>query len=213
MRCVQAILTSDNGVPVTPSKLLIIDDHPLYREALQSSLSARLDSQLLTIEGASSVDKALQQLHDDANSDYEVILDIMFYGVSSLEHIRQFKALPNVYKLMVLTSLDDEQTRSRCALHGADGFISKNESTESIFNTIAESLGRRTENKIRLTQRQMDVLRCLMNGDANKVIAANLGISEQTVKIHIGQIFKELHVANRTQAVLEARKKNLIPSV
>ena len=197
---------------MTPSKLLIIDDHPLYREALQSSLAARLDPQVLTIEVASSVDKALQQLQEDAYSHYEVILDIMFYGVSSLEHIQQFKALPNVHKLMVLTSLDDEQTRVSCARHGADGFISKNESTDRIFNTIAESLGQCAENKIRLTQRQMDVLACLMKGDSNKVIAANLGISEQTVKIHIGQIFKELHVANRTQAVLEARKKNLIPS-
>lgn len=198
---------------MTPSKLLIIDDHPLYREALQGSLSARFDPEVLSIEVASSVDKALQLLQDDRNSAYEVILDIMFYGVSSLQHIQQFKALPNVYKLMVLTSLDDAQTRASCQSFGADGFISKNESTESIFNTITQSLGRRGENKTRLTQRQLEVLACLMKGDANKVIAANLGISEQTVKIHIGQIFKELHVSNRTQAVLEARKKHLIASV
>jgi DNA-binding NarL/FixJ family response regulator len=195
---------------MTPSKLLIIDDHPLYREALQGSLAARLDPGVLTILVASSVDKALQQLQTDATTTYEVILDIMFYGVSSLEHIQQFKALPNVRKLTVLTSLDDEQTRASCAQHGADGFISKNESTDTIFHTITESLGHRAESKARLTQRQLEVLACLMKGDSNKVIAANLGISEQTVKIHIGQIFKELHVSNRTQAVLEARKKNLI---
>ena len=197
---------------MTPSKLLIIDDHPLYREALQGSLAARLDPDVLTILVASSVDKALQQLQTDAATTYEVILDIMFYGVSSLEHIQQFKALPNVRKLTVLTSLDDEQTRASCARHGADGFISKNESTDTIFHTITESLGQRAESKARLTQRQLEVLACLMKGDSNKVIAANLGISEQTVKIHIGQIFKELHVSNRTQAVLEARKKNLITS-
>jgi DNA-binding NarL/FixJ family response regulator len=196
-----------------PSKLLIIDDHPLYREALQGSLSARLDPEFLTVEVASSVDMALQQLQEDSQSRYEVILDIMFYGVSSLDYIQQFKALPHVHKLLVLTSLDDEQTRAACRDHGADGFISKNESTDSIFNTISGSLGHRTEQKIRLTQRQMDVLACLMKGESNKLIAANLGISEQTVKIHIGQIFKELHVSNRTQAVLEARKKQLITSV
>lgn len=196
-----------------PSKLLIIDDHPLYREALQGSLAARLDPELMTVEVASSVDLALQLIEEDVQSRFEVILDIMFYGVSSLEYIAQFKALPQVRKLLVLTSLDDEQTRSVCRDHGADGFISKNESTESIFNTISESLSHRAEHKTRLTQRQMDVLACLMKGESNKVIAANLGISEQTVKIHIGQIFKELHVSNRTQAVLEARKKHLIPSV
>ena len=196
-----------------PSKLLIIDDHPLYREALQGSLAARLDPEVLTVEVASTVDAALQQLKDDTQSRYEVILDIMFYGVSSLDHIQQFKALPNVHKLLVLTSLDDEQTRAVCRDLGADGFISKNESTDRIFNTISASLGHRNEHKARLTQRQMEVLACLMKGESNKVIAANLGISEQTVKIHIGQIFKELHVSNRTQAVLEARKKQLIPSV
>lgn len=196
-----------------PSKLLIIDDHPLYREALQGSLSARFDPELLTVEVASSVDAALEQLKEDPLSHHEVILDIMFYGVSSLDHIQQFKALTNVHKLLVLTSLDDEQTRSACRDHGADGFISKNESTDSIFNTISASLGHRSDPKIRLTQRQMEVLACLMKGESNKLIAANLGISEQTVKIHIGQIFKELHVSNRTQAVLEARKKHLIPSV
>jgi DNA-binding NarL/FixJ family response regulator len=197
---------------MTPSKLLIIDDHPLYREALQGSLAARLDPGVLTILVASSVDKALQQLQTDATTTYEVILDIMFYGVSSLEHIQQFKALPNVRKLTVLTSLDDEQTRASCTRYGADGFISKNESTDTIFQTITESLGQRAESKARLTQRQLEVLACLMKGDSNKVIAAILGISEQTVKIHIGQIFKELHVSNRTQAVLEASKKNLITS-
>lgn len=197
---------------MTPSKLLIIDDHPLYREALQGSLAARLDPGVLTILVASSVDKALQQLQTDATTTYEVILDIMFYGVSSLEHIQQFKALPNVRKLTVLTSLDDEQTRASCTRYGADVFISKNESTDTIFQTITESLGQRAESKARLTQRQLEVLACLMKGDSNKVIAAKLGISEQTVKIHIGQIFKELHVSNRTQAVLEARKKNLITS-
>lgn len=196
-----------------PSKLLIIDDHPLYREALQGSLSARFDTELLTVEVASSVDTALQQLKEDVHSRYEVILDIMFYGVSSLDHIQQFKALPNLHKLLVLTSLDDEQTRALCRDHGADGFISKNESTDTIFNTISVSLGHRIDHKTRLTQRQMEVLACLMKGDSNKLIAANLGISEQTVKIHIGQIFKELHVSNRTQAVLEARKKHLISSV
>jgi len=195
---------------MTSFKLLIIDDHPLYREALQASLAARVDPDVLAVEVASSVDKALEKLQQDANSSYEVILDIMFYGVSSLEHIQHFKALPNVHKLMVLTSLDDEQTRASCAHYGADGFISKNESTDRIFNTITESMGQRVESKPRLTQRQLEVLACLMKGDSNKVIAANLGISEQTVKIHIGQIFKELHVSNRTQAVLEARKKNLI---
>jgi NarL family two-component system response regulator LiaR len=65
--------------------------------------------------------------------------------------------------------------------------------------------------EFRLTQRQLEVLDLISRGHPNKVIADYLDISEQTVKIHINQIFKELRVFNRTQAVLKAQKHQLLP--
>jgi DNA-binding NarL/FixJ family response regulator len=64
--------------------------------------------------------------------------------------------------------------------------------------------------EFRLTRRQMEVLNLISQGHPNKIIADYMDISEQTVKIHINQIFKELRVFNRTQAVLKAQKHQLL---
>jgi DNA-binding NarL/FixJ family response regulator len=192
------------------SKLLIVDDHPLYREALRQSLASKIDAALLSVELSATVDSALAQIEADHQRTYVVILDILLYGVSSISRIKEFKALSNVNSVVILSGLDDDENRSISKGGGADLFISKNEPSDSMFKLILALLGFQPD-KNRLTHRQLEVLARLVTGDPNKVIADSLGISEQTVKIHIGTIFKELQVSNRTQAVLKARNKNLIP--
>jgi len=192
------------------SKLLIVDDHPLYREALRQSLASKIDAALLSVELSATVDSALAQIEADHQRTYVVILDILLYGVSSISRIKEFKALSNVNSVVILSGLDDDENRSMSKGGGADLFISKNEPSDGMFKLILDLLGFQPD-KNRLTHRQLEVLARLVTGDPNKVIADSLGISEQTVKIHIGTIFKELQVSNRTQAVLKARNKNLIP--
>ena len=192
------------------SKLLIVDDHPLYREALRQSLASKIGAALLSVELSATVDSALAQIEADHLRTYVVILDILLYGVSSISRIKEFKALSNVNSVVILSGLDDDENRSMSKGGGADLFISKNEPSDGMFKLILDLLGFQPD-KNRLTHRQLEVLARLVTGDPNKVIADSLGISEQTVKIHIGTIFKELQVSNRTQAVLKARNKNLIP--
>lgn len=192
------------------SKLLIVDDHPLYREALRQSLASKIGAALLSVELSATVDSALAQIEADHQRTYVVILDILLYGVSSISSIKEFKALSNVNSVVILSGLDDDENRSMSKGGGADLFISKNEPSDGMFKLILDLLGFQPD-KNRLTHRQLEVLARLVTGDPNKVIADSLGISEQTVKIHIGTIFKELQVSNRTQAVLKARNKNLIP--
>jgi DNA-binding NarL/FixJ family response regulator len=192
------------------SKLLIVDDHPLYREALRQSLASKIGAALLSVELSATVDSALAQIEADHQRTYVVILDILLYGVSSISRIKEFKALSNVNSVVILSGLDDDENRSISKGGGADLFISKNEPSDGMFKLILDLLGFQPD-KNRLTHRQLEVLARLVTGDPNKVIADSLGISEQTVKIHIGTIFKELQVSNRTQAVLKARNKNLIP--
>ena len=99
-------------------------------------------------------------------------------------------------------------------------FLSKNNTAEFIIRKLKPLLAlqtdyvAKTENvepkEFRLTQRQREVLDLISQGHPNKLIADFLDISEQTVKIHINQIFKELRVFNRTQAVLKAQKHQLL---
>jgi DNA-binding NarL/FixJ family response regulator len=99
-------------------------------------------------------------------------------------------------------------------------FLSKNSTAEFIIRklkplvTLQTDYVAKTEStdpkEFRLTQRQLEVLDLISQGHPNKLIADYLDISEQTVKIHINQIFKELRVFNRTQAVLKAQKNQLL---
>jgi DNA-binding NarL/FixJ family response regulator len=100
-------------------------------------------------------------------------------------------------------------------------FLSKNSTADFIIRKLKPVMSVQSEHVVksentqtkefRLTQRQLQVLDLISQGHPNKIIADHLDISEQTVKIHINQIFKELRVFNRTQAVLKAQKHQLLP--
>jgi DNA-binding NarL/FixJ family response regulator len=100
-------------------------------------------------------------------------------------------------------------------------FLSKNSTADFIIRKLTPLMSEQCDpvatnessepKEFRLTQRQLQVLDLISQGHPNKVIADYLDISEQTVKIHINQIFKELRVFNRTQAVLKAQKHQLLP--
>lgn len=121
-----------------------------------------------------------------------------------------------------ISGLDPDAWEPRTVSAGAALFLSKNNTSATIFKRI-KTLYNETQwleppsplnasSEYRLTQRQLEVLTLISMGHPNKIIADLLEIKEQTVKIHINQIFKELRVFNRTQAVLKAQKL-LLPTV
>jgi DNA-binding NarL/FixJ family response regulator len=200
--------------------LLIVDDHPVYREALTEKLGADFAPLGVHVAGAASADEGLEILAKD-HLRWTVLLDIQMPGLSGLAVIRSFKSQPQVSHVVAISGLDEKLWEPRSVNAGATLFLSKNHTSQFIFRKLdmlirGQSAGTSlTEEGLpppsfRLTDRQREVLSLIAQGHPNKIIAHFLEISEQTVKIHISQIFKELRVFNRTQAVLRAQKSNLL---
>lgn len=195
--------------------LLIIDDHPVYREALGEALSKEFRPSGINVKTASN---ASEGIHLIGTSDYLwiVLLDVLMPGLSGLAGIKVFKNMPNVAHVASISGLDTDVWEPRAVAAGSTLFLSKDNTAAAIFNKInalfTEAQGPTPQSPLtvhseyRLTQRQLEVLALISMGHPNKIIADLLDIKEQTVKIHINQIFKELRVFNRTQAVLKAQK-------
>ena len=201
--------------------LLIIDDHPVYREALGEALTKEFAPLGVDVKTASNASEGMT-LVDESNQSWIVLLDMLMPGLSGLAGIKVFRSKSNVAHVVSISGLDADIWEPRTVSAGAALFLSKNNTSAVIFKRL-KALYNGTQwhhpqgtsndaNEYRLTQRQLEVLTLISMGHPNKIIADLLEIKEQTVKIHINQIFKELRVFNRTQAVLKAQKL-LLPSV
>lgn len=203
--------------------ILIVDDHPVYRDALTEKLSVDFSALDVQVIGVGCSQAALDTL---ATSDrrWLIVLDIQMPGLSGLAGIKAFKLVPNVATVVSISGLDEKLWEPKTIQAGASLFLSKNNTSQLIFKKLyhliqgdraSQETSQATEvvgdHRLQLlTARQREVLKLIAQGHPNKIIANLLEISEQTVKIHINQIFKELRVFNRTQAALMAQKSNLM---
>ena len=206
-------------------RILIIDDHPIFRHAMVTILGKKFpDSQTLE---ANSLPEALELLEADAAFDL-VMLDLNMpetCGLNGLLEIRnQHPNLP----IVIISAETEKQNILQTISYGAVGFISKSSkieeiatSVESIFEgngclpseILRTSSARnrvKKENSISLeqirslTRKELAVLKYLTQGLANKVIAYELSISETTVKSHVSSILKKLGASNRVKVVASA---------
>jgi DNA-binding NarL/FixJ family response regulator len=204
---------------ISNKSLLIIDDHPVYRDALSEKLAHEFANDGIEVAVASSANEGLE-LVQNTDKHWVVLLDILMPGLSGLAGIKVFKELENVQQVVAISGLDEHAWEPKTASAGAAMFLSKNSTAEFIIRKLKPLVTLQTDyvaknetidpKEFRLTQRQLEVLDLISQGHPNKLIADYLDISEQTVKIHINQIFKELRVFNRTQAVLKAQKHQLL---
>ncbi len=198
-------------------KLVVVDDHPLFREALTGTIRTRLpECRVLTAPGFGQLQEILE-----ANDDVDlVLLDLHLpgnHGLSGLAWLRgHYPAVP----VIVISAHDDAEVIRRAMADGAAGFLSK--SAES--GTILEAIGRVMAGEIwtaaepgdasalsdeselarrvgELTPQQFRILNMLGEGLLNKQMAWELDITEATVKAHMTAIMRKLGVHNRTQAV------------
>lgn len=199
--------------------LLIVDDHPVYRDALGEKFRSEFASQQFPIVLAADANEGIAIVESGNDSQWTVVLDVQLPGLSGEEAIAQFKQRPSVQHVVAVSGLDEHAWRDLAIRSGASTFISKNNPGHFICDQVKALLRmpavlpnspQTSVKKFRFTARQQDVLKHMANGHPNKIIAESLAISEQTVKIHVGQIFRELKVTNRTQAVLKAQKYLLI---
>ena len=204
-------------------RLVIADDHPLFRGALREAVAGLFDAS--AIAEAGSFDDMSKLL--DRNSDVDlVLLDLAMPGVrgfSGLMYMRaQFPSVP----VVIVSGNDDPAVIRRCMDFGASGFIPKTLAVAEIRNAIESVLrgGIWTPPDVdlsakpdddtaamltrlaSLTPQQVRVLMMLSEGLLNKQIAYELGVSEATVKAHVSAILQKLGVESRTQAVIAASK-------
>jgi len=214
------------GEAVDPSasyRLVIADDHPLFRGALREAVSGLFAE--ADIAEAGSFDEAVKLLDRGGEVDL-VLLDLAMPGVRGFSGLMYLRAQYPSVPVIVVSANDDPAVIRRCMDFGASGFIPKTLGAEAMRSAIAAVLAggiwtppdvnfeaatdattaELVQRLATLTPQQVRVLMMLSEGLLNKQIAYELGVSEATVKAHVSAILQKLGVESRTQAVIAAAK-------
>jgi len=206
-------------------RIIIVDDHPLFRDALKKTLELTLaEPELLTF---GNMEELTAHLTNDNEADL-VLLDLMIPGVQGFSGLLQLREQHPALPVAIISATDTPETIRRCYEHGALAFIPKTlpiEDVKSAINTILDGetwmpegydpnnveVGENAETIARLgtlTPQQKRVLKMLSEGMLNKQIAYELNVSEATIKAHVSAILKKLAVSSRTQAAITVSKVN-----
>jgi len=207
-------------------RLVIADDHPLFRGALREAVSGLLEK--ADIAEAGSFEDVTKLLERGAEIDL-ILLDLSMPGVRGFSGLMYLRAQYPSVPIIVVSASDDPAVIRRCMDFGASGFIPKTLGIEIMRGAIERvfeggiwtppdiDLGARSDAQgaellarfASLTPQQVRVLMMLSEGLLNKQIAYELGVSEATVKAHVSAILQKLGVDSRTQAVIAASKLEL----
>ena len=212
-------MTDDNGA--AGALIAIADDHPIMRAALRSALQA-LGPATRFVE-ASDLPTMLALVAERPDIDL-LLVDLNMPGGSGLDVARSVRAAAPLVPVAVVSAEHRPGLASALLDLGVSGFIPKSDPAEVIVGAVRLILAggiyvpprllQETDARAQatsaagagLTARQLDVLRLLAQGKANKVIARELGVTEGTVKVHLLAVFRALDVRNRTAAVLAAQR-------
>ncbi|MEP2639482.1 response regulator transcription factor [Roseobacter sp.] len=208
--------------PMPPqSWALVVDDHPLFCDALELTLKSIVDYR--TVKTANSLESALALLHEN-NAPGLVILDLNLPDVDGLDGLIRLKRQVAKTPVVIVSSMTDNSIISAAIVAGAAGFVPKH-SPRSVFKDALEHIERNeiykpsgyvegraqsghddTVSRLSsLTNQQARILELICEGKLNKQIAFDLTIAETTVKAHVTAIMRKLGVQSRTQAVLVAQ--------
>jgi len=204
-------------------KVLLIDDHALFREGLCYILEG-LAEDVEVIE-AGSFEEAVTVASGEKELDL-ILLDLSLPGTGGLKAIEEVQRLWVKVPLVIVSGTASDWDIIQCLKRGVCGIIPKTLSSEEMFDGLAtvfegkrflpKSMARllhRIDNDAslpRLTNRQRQILELLAQGLTNKHIANKLNIAENTVRIHLAAIYQSLRVTSRTEAVFAAQKDGLI---
>jgi len=207
-------------------KILIADDHALFRDGLSLRLEQIVPE--AAISQASGYSQVFKILKSDNSFDI-LILDVEMQDMPWLESLKQIRELSPQTKIIVVSASEDTRTIRTILNTGVKGYIPKRSEIKVfnnafklvsdggtyvppnlIDNTPLNNISGRNGGIKTLTNRQSQVLDLIAQGKSNKQIAYDMGVSESTVKLHINALLRSLHVNNRTQAVITAQKIGLI---
>ncbi len=198
---------------------LIVEDHPLYRDALIHLLRPVLGDR--DIKAASSAEEGLR-IGGSLTDLHLILIDLGLPHMSGVEAIAAFRRTCPAARVIAVSASDDRREVMAALNAGARVFISKAVAAHVRVGVVSDVLaGNLSEARwvttngeqnpmeaspSGLTLRQQEVLTLLCQGHSNKEIGLRMGLAEITIKLHVSSIFRALSVANRTQALLAARR-------
>jgi DNA-binding NarL/FixJ family response regulator len=202
-------------------RILIADDHDLLRDTLVLYLEGSGDMQT---SAAADLDEALLAIKTDGPFDL-VLLDYKMPGMNGLAGLQRALAAEGGQRVALMSGEATREIAEKALEAGATGFVPKTLAAKSLVNAVrfmvmgevyapldfmtAPDEAAPNPLAARLSQRELQVLRGLTQGKANKEIARDLDLQEPTVKLHVKTLYRKIGAANRTQAALIAREAGL----
>jgi len=202
-------------------RVLIVEDHGLVRAGLERLLATVEDVEVVggAADGAEAIRLAAEMQPD------VVLMDLSMPNVDGIEATREIVAGRPDSQVVVLTSVIDRERILAALDAGAVGYLLKDSDPEVLIEGVRSAArgesplapkaaravltARAERERPELSDRELDVLRCVADGKPNKLIARELGISEKTVKTHLTRVFQQIGVTDRTQAAIWARENRL----
>ena len=202
-------------------RVAIVDDHPIVTDGVVANLRSAADIDVVAT-GASAADAL--RLATTERPDV-LILDLELGGASGLDAIPRVKAASPATRIVVFSAYAGEERVATAFERGADSYVLKGTSSDELVAVvravagggtlipaeIAAQLARavRQPRRDRLTQREREILALLAEGLSNRAAGERLGITERTVKFHVGEILARLGAGNRAQAVAIAKARGI----
>jgi DNA-binding NarL/FixJ family response regulator len=215
------------SVATQPVRIVVVDDQALFRTGLARLLNEDPRIQVIgqAEDGATAVDLVAKVKPD------VVLMDLKMPNLDGIEATRRMLAGDPKVRVLILTSFDADTSIIQALKAGAAGYVLKDSQAEAIISSIlavmsgervmASAVAQRVLDMLTgsttpkefydgLTTREVEILKLLASGMANKQIAYKLGISEKTVRNHVSNMYEKLQIFDRAQAVLYAVRKGLI---
>jgi two-component system NarL family response regulator len=212
-------------------KLMLVDDHALFIEGL-SYLLKTYGFEVTCV--ANSGEEALEQAA--VHQPEAVLMDICMPGLSGFDTLRLLKAQYPAMKVVMLTASEGDEDLFQAIKYGADGYLLKSTGAAELVEALqgirqgetalSSSLAARlldelencqteekTDSTLQLTPRQLEILQLVAQGVSYKDVAEALGLTERTIKYHMGNIVQILHLENRSQVIAHAAKLGIIKDV
>ena len=209
-------------------KVIIIDDHTLFREGLQRLLTRHEIDVVSSVSNGDDGLKSIKNLFPDI-----ILLDLRMPDLSGIEVLKNIRQINKALPVVMLTTSDDEKDLIEALRNGASGYLLKDMEPDDLVVALKDVLkgetivapnlvqilakfhqGDDTEINITnlistLTPRENEILELLAEGQSNKLIAKNLGISDGTVKLHVKSILRKLEIHSRVEAAVIAVEHGL----